>query len=146
MSDVPMPIDAAATQATIEAVAANFRRWNGAGMFDSAAAVLTEDHYSMPPNHPAISGRSNWLAWAESALAGGTLTDEPVAGSRRYTITDSLAIETGGYVLSFTPAQNAPPTVRAFSDTGKYLWQWRRIAGGWQLATAIWNSDLPPRP
>jgi hypothetical protein len=143
----PVVSDSGATQAALEEAAANLRRWNSTGMFDSVATLLlTEDHHSMPPNHPPISGRSDWLAWVKSLVGQVTVTDELVPGTRHYTFADSLVIETGGFVHRFVPASNAPPTIQAFSDTGKYMWQWRRTSSGWRIAAAIWNSNLTPRP
>ena len=137
-------IDTSATKAAIEATTANFSRWIQAGQLDSAATILAEDTFNMPPNHAAIAGRAQWLAWAKSTLTGGTYSSAPVAESRHYG--DSLTVERGRYVNTFVPAPTAPKTIRAVSDTGKYVWVWKRTPDGWQIAEAIWNSDAAPKP
>ncbi len=137
-------VDAAAAKAAIDAATTRLSRGFETGQLDSSAAVLTEDHFSMPPNHPAIVGRSQWLAWATATLVGGKWTSVAAPESRHYG--DSLTVERGRYVNTFVPAANAPPTVHAVSDTGKYVWLWRRTPSGWQLAEAIWNSDATAKP
>jgi ketosteroid isomerase-like protein len=77
-------IDTAVTRAAIEATSANFSRWIQAGQLDSAATILAEDTFNMPPNHAAIAGRAQWLAWAKSTLTAGTMSSAPVAESRHY--------------------------------------------------------------
>jgi len=140
----PKSPDIAAIKAAIDAATARLTRGFETGQLDSVAAVLTEDHYSMPPNAPPISGRTQWLAWSESTLVGGQWTSVTTPEARTYG--DSLTIERGRYVNTFTPAPDAPETLRPFSETGKYVWIWRRTGSDWQLAQAIWNSNAPPKP
>ncbi len=140
----PQPIDTAAVSAAIDDATARLSRGFETGQLDSSAAVLTEDHYSMPPNHPPISGRSQWLDWSRATLVGGQWTSATKPESRLYS--DSLTIDRGRYVNTFVPAPGAPKTLQAISDTGKYVWLWRRTGNGWQLAEAIWNSNAAPKP
>lgn len=137
-------MDTAATKAAIDTATARLSRGFETGQLDSSAAVLTEDHFSMPPNHSPISGRAQWLAWSKATLVGGQWTSVVAPEFRHYG--DSLTVERGRYVNTFVPAANAPAAVRAISDTGKYVWLWRRTAGGWQLAEAIWNSNAAAQP
>lgn len=139
----PNPPDTAAIKGAIEAATARLERGFETGQLDSSAAVLTEDHYSMPPNTPPMSGRAQWLTWAKATLVGGQWTSATTPESRAYG--DSLTIDRGRYVNTFTPAPNAPATLRPMSDTGKYVWIWRRTATGWQIAQAIWNSNATPK-
>ena len=138
------PVDTASIRAAIDSATARLDRGFASGQLDSSAAVLTDDHYGMPPNAPPISGRGNWLAWAKATLVGGQWTSAPSPESRLYG--DSVTIERGRYVNTFTPAPNAPSTLRPMSDTGKYVWIWRKTPNGWQLAAAIWNSNASPKP
>ena len=140
----PAPLDTASIRAALDTSTARLDRGFASGQLDSSAAVLTDDHHSMPPNAPPISGRGNWLAWAKATLAGGQWTSTPTPESRVYG--DSVTIERGRYVNTFTPDPNGPKTLRPVSDTGKYLWIWRKKPSGWQLAQAIWNSNAPPKP
>ena len=142
-SGAPKAIDTIVTKAAIDATTANFSRWIQAGQLDSAATILAEDTFNMPPNHAAIAGRAQWLAWAKSTLTGGTFSSATVAESRHYG--DSVTVERGRYVNTFVPAPTAP-TMGVVSDTGKYVWVWKRTPNGWQIAEAIWNSDAAPKP
>lgn len=140
----PKTIDTAATRAAIDASTARLSRGFETGQLDSSAVLLTEDHFSMPPNHPAIAGRSEWLAWAKASLVGGQWSSVTTPESRHYG--DSLTVDRGRYVNTFVPAPDAPKTLRPVSDTGKYVWLWRKTSSGWQLAEAIWNSNAAPKP
>jgi len=140
----PRLLDTAAIRAAMDTATARLDRGFASGQLDSSAAVLTDDHYSMPPNASPISGRANWLAWAKATLVGGQWTSAPTPESRIYG--DSISIERGRYVNTFTPAPNAPKTLRPISDSGKYVWIWRKTPSGWQVAQAIWNSNAAPKP
>jgi hypothetical protein len=134
-------LDTSAIRAAMDSATARLDRGFASGQLDSSAAVLTDDHYSMPPNAPPTSGRENWLAWAKATLVGGQWTSAPTPESRVYG--DSVTVERGRYVNTFTPAPNAPKTLRPISDTGKYVWIWRKTPAGWQVAQAIGNSNAP---
>lgn len=137
-------MDTAATKAAIDDVSARISRGFQSGQLDSVATLLTDDHVSMPPNLPPTSGRAQWLAWTKAAFVGGQLSSTTTPDARVYG--DTLTIERGHYVNSFTPGPTAPTTARAMSDTGKYVWIWRKTATGWQMALAIWNSNSTPKP
>jgi ketosteroid isomerase-like protein len=139
----PEPLDTAAIKTAIDAATAQLRRGFASGQLDSAAAVLTEDHYNMPPNAPPISGREQWLASTKAMLAGGQWTSETTPESRIYG--DSVTVDRGRYLNTFTPSAGAPQALRPVSDTGKYVWVWRKTSSGWLLSQAIWNSNAPPR-
>ena len=140
----PAVIDTSAIDAALDAATERFSRGFETGQLDSVAALFTEDHFSMPPHQPPVSGRSAWLAWSKAALVGGQWTSVAKPESRLYG--DSLTVERGRYVNTFVPAPDAPKTLRAISDTGKYVWIWRKSSEGWQLAEAIWNSNAAPIP
>ena len=139
----PRPPDPAATKADIDDASARISKSFASGQLDSVAAVLTDDHVSMPPNMPQTLGRAQWLAATKSAFVGGQLSSVTAPESRTYG--DTLTIERGHYVNSFTPGPSSPASARAMSDTGKYVWIWRKTATGWQMALAIWNSNSAPK-
>lgn len=126
-------------RAEIERLATDYERWVAQGSLDSVAALLAEDGYVLPPDHPAIMGRSAWLTWARPMFAHGRWTDDLTIES--VVANGPLAVERGRYVMTFIPGPTSPPEAAAMSDTGKYVQHWQRVAGRWQLVTAIWNSD-----
>ncbi len=131
-------------RAEIEAVGANLSRWLSTGAVDSAAASLTTDYRWHAPNMPAGSGRENWVAWVKGMITTSKVTQASTTES--VVASGPIAVESGRYVLTFTPAPGAPKDVKASTDTGKYLWQWRKENGVWRLAQASWNSDLAAKP
>lgn len=138
------PLDTASIQAEIDAATARLAHGIASGQLDSSATVLTDDHYSMPPNAPPLPSREQWLAWSKGALVGGQWSSVTTPESRLYG--DSITVDRGRYVNTFTPAPGAPKTARAFSDTGKYVWIWKKTPSGWRVAQAIWNSNAPAQP
>ena len=125
----------------IEPIIADWERWFAAGQVDSLASILAEDVKILPPNQPAIIGRANWIAWVRPSFAQGDWTEDIIMES--LVANGPMAVERGRYLLNLTPGPNAPRGTAAISDTGKYLWHWRRVDDRWRLAQAIWNSDLP---
>ena len=140
----PTPIDPAETKTAIDLATARLSRGFETGQMDSAATVLTEDHFSMPPNGPAVAGRAAWLTWTKSMMVGGQWTSVTTPELRYYG--DSLTVDRGRYVNTFVPAAGSPPAVLPVSDTGKYVWVWKKTSSGWQVAEAIWNSNAAPTP
>ncbi len=125
----------------LEKVRANFERWYAEGAIDSVATIFTEDHRSLPPNHPASSGRATWLSANRPLLATGKMEIHHVTVS--VVANGPLAVEQGRFVATFVPGATAPAGARTSADTGKYLWQWRKVDGRWLIAAASWSSDLP---
>ena len=125
----------------LEAARTNFERWYAVGAVDSVATILTEDHSSLPPNQPAGSGRAHWLSANKPLIATGKFGLHHVTVS--VVANGPLAVEQGRYVVTFVPGPAAPTGTKASADTGKYLWQWRKVDGRWLLAAASWSSDLP---
>jgi ketosteroid isomerase-like protein len=103
--------------------------------------LFTEDHVSFPPNAPSTSGRARWLEMTKPLLAAWKLTQTHVTES--VIANGPLAVVRGHYTHAFVPAPGAPAGAKPFADTGKYLWQWRKVNGKWLIASATWNSDLP---
>jgi len=128
----------------IEGVLANWERWIATGNVDSLASLLAENSYVLPPNQPAIVGRDAWVAVFRPQLTTGKWSEDIVTES--VVAYGPIAIERGTYMLNFTPGPGTPPSMRAMSDTGKYLWHWHKMDGRWQLAEAAWSSNRPAQP
>ena len=133
--------ESSAARPEIEAATAALYQWLNAGALDSAATGITEDYVWLAPNAPTDSGRANWVrvnaAVRASGNFSGAVTVDAVVAS------GPIAVMRGRYVSSFTPGPGAPAGTKAVADTGKVLWQLRKVDGRWLLAVASWNSDLP---
>jgi ketosteroid isomerase-like protein len=136
--------DTKAARAEIEANSAKLDRFLSSGDIDSAAAMLTDDYRFHPPNAPAGSGREGFKTTVKGMLSAWTITDSGTTES--VIVSGPLAMESGRFVMTFAPTASAPKGAKAFADTGKYLWAWRKVNGSWLLAQASWNSDLPVKP
>lgn len=101
--------------------------------------MLAEDGYTLAPNQPPIVGCAGWLALFRPQLTQGKWRIDNVAES--VVAYGPLAVERGRFVLSFTPPPGAPSSMRAISDTAKYLWHWRKFHGQWQLDQAAWECE-----
>lgn len=121
-----------------------FARWLAAGDLDSLAMMVTEDYHALAPNQATVAGKGPWLDWTRTLVAQGRWTEELT--SELVEVSGPLAVQRGRYTLQFEPGPGAPPGTAAMSDTGKFLWHWRRVDGRWLLAQAAWSSDrLGPR-
>lgn len=122
----------------------NFERWLEAGQIDSLATLVTEDYQALAPNHPIVAGKSSWVDWTRQLLGLGRWTERIT--SEAIEVHGPLAVQRGRYTLRFVPGATAPPGTMAMTDTGKFLWHWRKVSGRWRLAAAAWSSDLPSKP
>ena len=142
-ADARTTVESNAARTELEAIQANFERWYSEGAVDSAATILTEDHISLPPNQPASAGRAHWLSANKPLAATGKFGVQHVTES--VVASGPLAVTRGRFVITFVPSPTAPAGAKASADSGKYLWQWRKVDGKWLIASAAWNSDLPAR-
>ncbi len=140
-ADERITAESEAARTELEAIQANFERWYSAGAVDSAASILTEGHSWLPPNQPAGAGRSQWISTNKPLVATGKFGIHHVTES--VLASGPLAVMRGRYVLTFAPGAAAQAGAKASADTGKYLWQWRKVDGRWLVEAAAWNSDLP---
>jgi ketosteroid isomerase-like protein len=136
-----MDAEAGAARREIEATIASYERWITQANVDSIVTMATEDATFLPPNEPALVGRDVWRRWFEPLITAGQWNQDLV--TETVVANGPIAVEHGRYTMSFTPGPNAPAGLTAFSDTGKYLWHWRRVEGRWAIAAGIWNSDRP---
>ncbi|HEY3257606.1 MAG TPA: DUF4440 domain-containing protein [Gemmatimonadaceae bacterium] len=95
----------------------------------------TEDAAFMPPNHPAIRGRANLKAWADSLppMSDFSFGDVTVDGE------GDMAVGTSTYAAIFNPPGAAP-----MADHGKQLVAFHRQSDGtWLVTAGAFSSDLP---
>ena len=103
------------------------------------AGLVTQDHTSMPPNQPSFRGidtaRRFWrerFAVAKSRFSVSSTEEVEVLGD--------VAIDQFNWSMDSVPFGGG----KTVHDQGKCIWIWRRPTGGaWQVARAIWNSELP---
>ena len=101
----------------------------------AVAALCTKDAVWMPPDHPAVTGRSGIQAFEES-LAG--------LGARDLSVT-SLGVE-GSSTLAVDKGTYSMIDFMNRSRAGKYVMTLRKQpTGKWLVNTAIWNDDEAAR-
>jgi ketosteroid isomerase-like protein/heme-degrading monooxygenase HmoA len=104
-----------------------------AGDIDGLTGLYTEDCVVMPPNTEMMSGQAAARAeFGEMIDAGITMemgTIKTVAGG-------NVGFHVGTYSL-MTPDGTV-------IDRGKFIEGWQKVAGQWQIANDIWNSDWAP--
>ena len=124
--------DIAAIETTQLQFAAAFLRRD----FDALAALYTDDAVVMPPNEPAVHGRTALKAWM---AAFPVVTDFTLSTGRIEGRAD-LAYVRGTYTMTLRPeGAQTPVMVR-----GKYLEIRRRQSNGdWLLEADMFNSDQP---
>ena len=129
--------------AAITSQTETFRQAILAGDWAVNAGLFTQDGMLMPPNEPAVQGRTaiqEWLAATFGAASFTEFTNAPVEIDGR----GGIAYSRATYSLAYTAEGIAEP----ITDTGKYIVIWKKQADGAWLAVANpWNSDLPlPEP
>lgn len=107
-----------------------------AGDAASVVALYTEDAIEMPPDAPAIEGRSAIHARLEESfegLADITLTAAETTGR------DGLAYDRGTYSVTVDVEG------QMVTETGEFITILTKQAdGSWRLHRLIWNRDAPP--
>ncbi len=103
---------------------------------DALAEYVTDDHVSMPPNGSAIIGKGAILEWWKE---GFTVVRSRIAvAPKEVEVAGEWAFDRYEWTMENTPLGGG----KAFRDTGKAIWIYRKQPGGsWKLARAIWNSD-----
>ena len=129
----------------IEAADARHAAYIAAGKADSAALAYAEDAVMSSGGTLNTTGRAAILAQFQQWLGMGSWTVTPTTG--KVEASGPIAVETGTYVMTFTPGPHAPPGMAAmFPDTGAYLATWRKVDGRW-LITNDWTvSTRAPVP
>lgn len=120
----------------IQAISDALERADNAGDWDAVAALYTQDAILLPPNAPAVTGRSAIREFFASLppINSFNLQVEEIVGR------GDLAYVRGTYSMELAPA-GAPEPIR---DTGKYIEIRRKQAdGSWLLSRDIFNSSQP---
>lgn len=131
------PGPATLSQEDIAGIEATSQAWMeavSAGDWAALSATYTEDAVLLPPNEPAVPGRSDIEAWFEAL--------PPVSDFNLETVEieglGDVAFVRGSYTLTMTPEG-----MDAVADTGKYLEVWRKQAdGSWLIYRDIFSSNL----
>ncbi len=129
--------------AAITSQTERFRQAILAGDWAANAGLFTQDGVLMPPNHPAVQGRTAIQEWGTATFGAASFTEftnAPVEIDGR----GGIAYSRATYSLALSVEGIAEP----ITDTGKYIVIWKKQADGAWLAVANpWNSDLPlPEP
>jgi len=121
------------TDPTLNKLAADFQAAYNAKDAAKVASLYAEDAVVMPPNEPAVRGRSAIEARLKREMQGNvtiklTPTESAIAGDRAHEA-GTVTVTAGGETM-----------------TEKYLVVLMRVGGDWKIAYDIWNSDAPPAP
>jgi ketosteroid isomerase-like protein len=133
-----------AARAELGVINEQWKRAFTGGNVDAMASIMDETVVTLPPNLPMITGRQAWVAWFGPQLKLGNWNE--VITTQSVVASGPIAVQRGGYILTFTPLPNAPKSLKAVTDTGKYVWHMHKKSGKWLLTEAIWNSDRPVAP
>ena len=108
-----------------------------AGDWDAFVNMFTDDLLMMPPNAPAIKGRSTYLTWIKSMSITMTESNFEFNEINGY---GDLAYATATYTETFSIAGVEEPIY----DEGKILTILRKQPdGSWLFSRWMWASDLP---
>jgi len=109
--------------------AAAYNAGDAAGL----AALYAEDGVLHPPNSAPVDGREAIEAFWTTVLASGGSTELTVKDT--YAM-DESATEVGVWVGTAADGSHA--------DHGHYTIVYEKVAGTWQIASDMWNSDMSP--
>ena len=133
--------DIVAARSTIDQIRREFAAAETAGSTDRMRVHVTPDVVMMAPNMPAVSGAENAMEAMNGFFAAFAV--HIAYESAEVVVADEWAFDRGTYKQTLTPKRGGP----AISESGKYLWLYRREPDGkWKQARAIWNSSDPAPP
>ena len=104
---------------------------------EAMVASLTDDSLVFPPNEAGRVGKAENREWHEARMAQFTTHLE--VSSQELLGAGDLVFERMSFRIHLTPKAGGA----SIPDTGTCVWLWRREAGAWKMARAIWNSDKP---
>jgi ketosteroid isomerase-like protein len=134
------PPDTSADEAKLKS---DLQKWfedMAAGNFDAVAAQYADNSVLMPPNQPAVSGRTavrESLAKMGGEMKAGGVTLKNT-GTTGIGVTGDMAWMSGTYAVS-----DAKGTI---VEVGKYLSVHKKTNGAWLYIRDTWNADAPPPP
>lgn len=112
------------------------------GDVDALASIVAEDAWQMPPNLPAVVGRSAIRDFWRVAFGRGRWDFS--FETQSVSVSGSMAVERGRYALRFTAGPGAPPGMRSFEDRGKYVVHWRKESDEqWRIFADAPVNELP---
>ena len=114
-------------------VADDWEKAYNAGDADAIAALLTDDALVMPPNSPAVEGRSAIKAFYREQFANRVVpakTDE-----REVIVFGEMTYRQGVYALALPDGS---------TEYGKFVELWKNDNGQWRLHRSIWSSNGSP--
>jgi ketosteroid isomerase-like protein len=127
------------------AVEKRWEAWEAAGQADSFPAVFTAQGREMPANGKAVVGRQAIREFHAQLASMGAFSDHLTQEAA--IASGPLAVDQGSYTSTFTPAKGMQNMGIPPADTGKWVAHWQKVNGTWQVASLIYNSDLPlPAP
>ncbi len=107
---------------------------------DDATGFYADNGIVMPPNEPLLEGKKAIRDWYDAfwktgiKVTNANLETEGIDGE------GGMVTEYGYYTMTY----QAPGSVSAQTDSGKYLAVWRKQSdGSWKQSLACWNSSLP---
>ncbi|MGH9719481.1 MAG: YybH family protein [Bryobacteraceae bacterium] len=141
-ANAPAP-DASADRAAIAAASADFAAAENAGSVAQILRHFADDLIIMGPNEPALAG-------AEPIAQAMQRFHDAFAVQVAYSREEIVAVgdwgfDRGTYRYTLTPkVGGAPLTKMPLTESGKYLWLYRRASdGSWKQSRVMWNSSDP---
>lgn len=132
-------------KAAIEAADARIEAHTAAGSVDSTALGYTEDAVLYMSGSPAVVGRAAIRSAYQQMFGMGSWRITP--SDTKVEASGPLAVETGRYVISFTPGPHAPAGMAAmYPDSGNFLATWRKVDGRWLITRDMTVSTRAPAP
>jgi ketosteroid isomerase-like protein len=129
----------------IDAADARIEAYVAAGKADSAALGYAEDAVVYMAGSPAAVGRAAIQAAFQQMLGMGSWRIAP--SDTKVEASGPLAIETGTYVINFTPGPHAPAgMVAMYPDSGNFLASWRKVGGRWLITNDMTATTRAPAP
>src|SRR3954468_14361929 len=103
------------------------------------AKLYAADGVEMPPNAPAQKGRAAIEAFHKNLATQWMVHGMTITSTESHVMGD-YAVDSGTFKQTLMGMKSGAMV----DDTGKYVVVLKKDAGGWSIATLIYNSDNPP--